>query len=196
MIHKVEPERSGGVMREVWLASNRRALLIAMLPAWLLLTSGLLLSVWLGMRSSGAVVTSLAVGVACLTFCWGIWLLVVLQHPRLGYQQGELLVYLTPTRPFRVPVDLVECFFLGQGPSHLSAGKDEPTAANVIVRLAESSHPWKEVQVQAHLGKWSDGYITIRGAWCEPIDATLVKNLNHRLAEVHRAAKRAAAGEK
>jgi hypothetical protein len=193
---KIESERSGGVMREVWLASNRRALLIAMLPAWLLLSSGLLLSLWLGIRSSGGIVAWLAAGVACLTFSWAVWLLVVLRHPRLAYQQGELLVFLTPSGPFRVPVELVECFFLGQGPSHLSPGKDEPTAANVIVRLAESSHPWKEIHVQAHLGKWSDGYITIRGAWCEPIDETLVKKMNHRLAEVHRAAKVEAAGEK
>ena len=193
-IQKKETERSGGVMREVWLASNRRALLIAMLPAWLLLSSGMSVSVWLAIRASGGVVTWLAAGVACLTFLWGVWLLVVLRHPRLAYQQGELLVFLTATGPFRVPVELVECFFLGQGPSHLAPGKDEPTAANVIVRLAESSHPWKEIHVQANLGKWSDGYITIRGAWCEPIDATLVKKMNHRLAEVHRAAKNEAAG--
>ena len=61
---KTESERSGGVMREVWLAANRRALLIAMLPAWLLLSSGLLLSLWLGIRSSGGVVAWLAAGVA------------------------------------------------------------------------------------------------------------------------------------
>ena len=189
-------ERSGSVMREVWLGSNRRALLIAMLPAWLLLSSGLLLSVWFGVRSSGGISTWMSAGIACLAFSCGTWLLIVLRHPRLAYQRGELLVFLTPGSPFRVPVELVECFFLGQGPSHLSHGKDEPTAANVIVRLAESSHSWKEVDVQAHLGKWSDGYITIRGAWCEPIDATLVKQLNHRLAEIHRAVRAEAAGDR
>lgn len=181
-------------MREVWLASNRRALLIAMLPALLLLGCVLLLSVWFGAQSSGGASFWLAGTIACLTLSGGLMLLVILRHPRLAYQRGELLVFLTPRGPSRVPVELVECFFLGQGPSHLSRRNEEPAAANIVVRLAESSHRWKEAAVQPQLGQWSDGYITIRGAWCEPIDASVVKRLNHRLVEVHRIAKAVAPG--
>ena len=168
--------------------------MIALLPALLLLGCVLLLSVWFGIRSTGSALFWLAGIVAGLTISGGLLLLVILRHPRLAYERGELLGYLAPRGPSRVPVELVECFFLGQGPSHLSHGHEESTAANVVVRLAESSHQWKEVDVQAQLGQWSDGYITIRGAWCEPIDASVVKRLNHRLVEVHRSAKATAAG--
>ena len=32
------------------------------------------------------------------------------------------------------------------------------------------------------LGRWCDGYATIRGCWCEPLSADLVRQLNRRLA--------------
>ena len=71
----------------------------------------------------------------------------------------------------------------------LNTGSDP--ANNVIVRLAESASDWKHRDVRPAIGHWCEGYITLRGSWCEPITPALMKRLNHRLAEVHRQRKAA-----
>jgi hypothetical protein len=122
-------------------------------------------------------------GVVCVAALW-----VATRIPRLAYDDGELLVYLRSLAPLRVPVEAVECFFLGQGPAH-PAAPDEPVAkaANVIARIAESAPQWHARPVRADLGQWCDGYITIRGMWCEPLSHERINQLNRRLAEAHRA---------
>jgi len=113
---------------------------------------------------------------------------------RLAYEAGYLLVNLGATGgPIRVPIDVVECFFLGQGPTLLPRpflthdAIDE--TSTIIVRLAESASEWKHLDVKAALGLWCDGYITIRGTWCEPITVDLVRRLNHHLVDAHREAR-------
>jgi hypothetical protein len=107
--------------------------------------------------------------------------------PRLAYNDGELLVYLRSLRPLRVPVDAVECFFLGQGPAQPAVPDDLVVkAANVIVRIGEGATAWHARKVRAELGQWQDGYITIRGMWCEPLSHERVNELNRRLAEAQR----------
>jgi hypothetical protein len=96
-------------------------------------------------------------------------------------------VYLEPARPTAIPIDIVECFFLGQGPGQLPKLRGRETETqNVIVRLAESATEWKHREVQPAIGLWCEGYITLRGSWCEPIDRNLMQRLNRRLAEVQR----------
>src|SRR5947199_9702412 len=41
------------------------------------------------------------------------------RSPRIAYDRGELLVFLEPARAARVPINIVEVMFLGQGPSEL-----------------------------------------------------------------------------
>jgi hypothetical protein len=86
-----------------------------------------------------------------------------------------------------LPIGVVECFFLAQGPSHLPQGQQTQTA-NIVIRLAESASQWRQVPVQRRLGHWEDGYITIRGAWTEPIDRALLERLNASLVAAQRAA--------
>jgi hypothetical protein len=95
-----------------------------------------------------------------------------------------------------VPIDIVEVFFLGQGPSELPKlhGR-EPETQNVIIRLAESATNWKHRDVKPAIGLWCEGYITIRGSWCEPITPEIMRKLNHRLAEIQRERKAATAAE-
>lgn len=182
-------------MREVWLRTNRRAILLGMLlPATIailgaaLASSALLLGAawwWLGL--------GLLFGVAGIimlaSLAW--WL----NLPRLAYETGELLVFLDRRQPIRVPIDIVEVFFLGQGPSFLPtlAGR-EPETANVIVRLSESASEWKHLEVNPRFAHWCEGYITLRGAWCEPIQPEGLRKLNARLAEIHRERKATAEG--
>ena len=179
-------------MPEVWLRTNRRALAVAMILV------GLVLALTLGSIPAGVFLGGLPPG-AQATFAISMLLLSAipalvlfqlaraLKQPRLAYSDGELLVYLEPQTPTRVPIDNVECFFLGQGPSELPKLKGrEPETQNVIVRLAESAAEWKHRDVRPAIGHWCEGYITLRGSWCEPITPALMKRLNHRLAEIHR----------
>ncbi len=174
-------------MAECWLRSNRRvAAFGAIVPAARVLVGVWLATGWAGTGASsaprwiGAVVTGIG-GVLLAT-----WLFVA-GSPRLAYEHGYLVVALRVHRVLRVPIELVECFFLGQGPSHLPgpAGARARTA-NVVVRLAERADQWKHRVVHPMLGRWCDGYITVRGAWCEPLSTQVIQRLNLRLAEVKR----------
>lgn len=183
-------------MREIWLHTNRRAILLGMLlpgaisigGAALTLTAWLLAAAWwwlaLGVGCAVAGLVMLA------SLAW--WLAV----PRLAYEAGELLVFIDRREPIRVPIDVVEVFFLGQGASFLPNLRGrEPETANVIVRLAESASEWKHVDVNPRFAQWCEGYITLRGAWCEPIQPEGLRRLNQRLAEVHRQRKAALQAE-
>ena len=55
---------------------------------------------------------------------------------------------------------------------------------NLVARLAQRQTQWAQVEVKPALGNWAEGYITIRGTWCEPLNPELVRRLNRRLKEV------------
>jgi hypothetical protein len=175
------------LMPEVWLKTNRRALALGMvLPGLLVLVGGAALA-WSIVSGKSWLVQLLLFTVTAVP----LWMLGELVYasfqPRIGYDAGELLVFLEPTRPTRVPIKIVEVMFLGQGPSELpKLNGREPETQNVIIRLAEAATDWKHRSVRPSIGHWCEGYITIRGAWCEPITADLMRRLNHRLAEVQR----------
>ena len=174
-------------MPEVWLRNNRRALVVGMfLPGLFLLAAltGLAYSLWSGQPWW---VAALAAAL-CLPPLWLIGSLAyTMTRPRVAYESGELLVFMDSTRPTRVPIDIVEVFFIGQGPSELPKLKGrEPETSNVIIRLAESAEDWKHRDVRSALGQWCEGYITLRGSWCEPLTRDVLQKLNHRLIEVQR----------
>jgi hypothetical protein len=174
-------------MPEVWLRTNRRAVLLGLiLPALLALGATFLMATailggwhWGWTAFSGLVILGALYLAGNL-----LWMAA---QPRLGYETNQLLVYFEPNNPVRVPLEIVECFFLGQGPSELPkiAGV-EPETSNVIVRLAERAKDWHHRDVKPAIGHWCEGYITLRGAWCEPISGEALRQLNHRLAEAHR----------
>ena len=114
----------------------------------------------------------------------------------MAYEPGKLLVYLGRPEPVRVPIEVIEVFFVGQGASNLPPLKGrEPETTNIIVRLAESAPEWKHRDVDPRFAHWCEGYITLRGAWCEPIGETALRRLNKRLVEVQRERKEQAAAE-
>jgi hypothetical protein len=103
----------------------------------------------------------------------------------LAVERGELLVFLRSDGPIRVPLSIVEGFLIGQGPSFLPGKRlEQLEASTVVIRLAERATEWAKVDVEPRLGYWCGHYITIRGAWCEPLSVDLVNRLNARLAEV------------
>lgn len=173
---------------EIWLRTNSRALLLGMVPPLLLGLIGLALAlgipgappIWL--RMGGGILASVAV-LAIGLLAWN------LRRPRLAYQDGHLLIWLRSGQPFRVPVDLVECFWLGQAPSLLPGKRHANTeAAALVIRIADRAAQWRQQLVKPQLGKWCEGYVTIRGTWCEPLGLDVVNRLNQRLSEVTRTA--------
>lgn len=173
--------------REVWLRPNRRIIGVGLFVLALALAG----TIPLIATSQHVAVTAVGYGLGALTLLLVCLAVRTIIRPRLAYDNGCLLVYLGSAHPHCVPIELVECFFMGQGPSLLPAptlaGESEsPESATIVVRLAESAEDWKNVEVKPTLGHWCDGYITIRGTWCEPINADRMKQLNHRLVETHR----------
>jgi hypothetical protein len=173
--------------REAWIRSNRRLLpWLLLLPlvtcvggaslvwggdgvGWQLVGGGLLFA---------GVLLTLAIGVAQL-------------EPRLAYHAGMLSVNLGPGRPTLVPIDRVECFFLGH--VDVSSARGQRTrSSTVVVRLAESAVDWKHRPVLPLLGRWCDGYIVLYGLWCEPLNGAFVEALNQRLVAVRRQARQTA----
>jgi hypothetical protein len=176
------------MMSECWVRANPRPILAAMLlPALAAAAAlcGVLLSStwWLRLLYSAVVVVALPVILSLLWF---------MLAPRLSRQGAWLLVRLRLGPALRVPADKVEMFFLGQGPSMAGPGADQqqedeqPQTANIVVRLAEADQDLHRRAVEQRLGNWCDGYITLRGAHCQPVTADLVLDLNRRLVQLHR----------
>jgi len=177
-------------MRQTWLRTNVRAFVLGAIPPAMVA----LLAVVVGLGSvealSAAWIRGLAWLVAVLAGIFALTMIRQATQPRLAYEAGHLLVYLQLGPPVRVPMEIVEAFFLGQGPSMLSGRQgEELTVANLVVRLAEKAEDWKHRDVKPALGHWCDGYITIRGTWCERLSVERVNQLNHQLAETSRSLK-------
>jgi hypothetical protein len=180
-------------MREVWLRPNRRALLWGLTAPLLLLAAGLTTILTAPAEGPWQLLRLAAWGLVGLA---GL-LVGVLAHfartPRLAFDDGRVLVYLHTREPFAVPVEVVECFFLGQAPGFV--GRRSSPARALVVRLAERARDWHSRDVKPALGQWIDGYITIRGTWCEPLDGAVVGQLNQRLAQIHRERRAQAEGK-
>jgi hypothetical protein len=173
--------------RECWLRTNTRATSLGFLVPGLLCVIGVLLIVLT--PTDGGFSPWQWTGIALLAVAAAMALAVVsmLRLPRLAYQDGKLLVFLRGRTPLAVPIEDVEVFFLGQTESLMpgKGGSSAKTSA-VVVRLAEKATDWHARDVSTALGRWQDGYITIRGTWCEPISPELLSQLNKRLVEAHR----------
>jgi hypothetical protein len=171
-------------MHETWLRPNRRAIWFGCVPPFFTGCLGLWLALgplsesgsgwrWLG-------ITLLAAGTAAAAL-----LLHQLRRPRVGYEAGHVLFYLRGNGPIAVPAQIVEAFFLGQGPAALPAGVGgRQETVNLVARLSQRETDWASREVKPALGAWCGGYVTIRGAWCEPLGADVIRRLNRRLKEV------------
>ena len=172
---------------ETWLRNNRRALVVALVAALLLVMAGasavaISPQFWFG-SALGFVGWILIVGPGV----FAATLIYQIRMPRLAYHDGHMLVYLHSAQPIRVPIEIVELFFAGQGSSHLPSADAVPSKSRtVVVRLAEAATEWHFRDVKPVWGEWRDAYIIIRGTWCEPLTPDVLKFLNKRLREVHR----------
>jgi hypothetical protein len=174
---------------EIWLRTNVRAVLFgAILPLALGLI-GLVLCLGLPGRVPTSWMRGLGVGLIVVGGFTIALLLLQLRQPRLAYCDGRLLLWLRSGPPIRVPIGAVECFWLGHGASLLPGKRNERAETQtIVIRIADKAVEWRQQEVKPQLGAWCDGYITIRGTWCEPLNLEVVNRLNQRLAEVTAAA--------
>jgi hypothetical protein len=129
------------------------------------------------------------VGLSIIVVAAGLLLLLGWQivRPRVGRKGNFLLLYLRPGAPIHVPLEFVEGFLLGQGPSFIRADQPDATVAStILLRLADRAVDYAQRDVHTALGSWCNHYVTIRGAWCEPLSLAVVNRLNARLAEVQK----------
>jgi hypothetical protein len=152
---------------------------------------GLVLAIGLPGREPPTWSRMLGAGLAAVSLAAILGLLAHLRKPRLAFGDEHLLVWLRSGPPIRVPIEVVECFWLVQAPSLLPLKRHAKTETSaVVIRLADRAVEWRHQEVKPQLGTWCDGYVTIRGTWCEPLTIELVNRLNQRLAEVTRATDR------
>jgi len=170
---------------EIWLRTNTRALWFGMVPPAMVGAIGALLVFGLpGLDPPRwlQIVGGVLVALAALVI---LSLALQMRKPRLAYRDGELWLWLRSGEPFRVPIEFVECFLLGQAPSLLPGKRHESTeTAALTIRIAERAADWHQQDVKPQLGKWCGGYISVRGTWCEPLSLALVNRLNQRLYDV------------
>ena len=167
---------------ETWLKPNRRVLLVGV--ALSLTLTGV--AIWL-CQSGGSTRFWVGLGLLPPALLLSARLIRRTLHCRLGYRSGMLWVNLGPGKPILVPIDAVECFFLGSREVPVSGRLGlQSRAVSVVVRIAEKAARYHDRPVTPALGIWKEGYITILGRWCEPISPALIAQLNKRLLAAQR----------
>ena len=170
-------------MTEVWLRPNRRVLILAMLPLAILHVisiviyrgDGQWMPNWLGIIGIG-ITAGLLLG-----------LIREVLKPRIAYQEGHVLFNLKSGSPIAVPLHVVEAFFQGESKAHLPGkNRHQAKSVNLIARLSQRETDWQRRDIKPALGQWKEGYITVHGTWCEPIDTDVIRRLNRRITELTR----------
>jgi hypothetical protein len=173
-------------MKQVWLRTNRRVwLLSAVLPAVVLVLGIVAIAdpwqIGWALRGAGIAMAMLG-GLSLLAMA------LLAAQPRVAFENGKVLFYVRMGRATAIPLDVVECFLLGHGPVLLPGEQYAKTeASTVVVRLAERAEEWSHGEFHPVLAAWCDGYITLRGTWCEPLNVDVVTRLNRLLHEASQA---------
>ncbi len=137
---------------ESWLRPNRRAVALGVLP-WIASCG---LGSWLMLQPSfGWLVRGLGLILAVISLASILSSVWAMRSPRVAYRDDELLLFLGALKPVRLPIEIVECFFLGQGPSGVRDKEtgDDLESRNIVVRLAERATEWHQGEVRRRIGK-------------------------------------------
>ncbi|HEY6565299.1 MAG TPA: hypothetical protein VIY86_12425 [Pirellulaceae bacterium] len=174
-----------GRYKSIWLRGNQR--LLGLGQGTLLLSAIVMMSLMvLGTRLWPWPAWT-ALGVVFLA-TWG----AIAYFNRRGVvtYNGQCL-QLTPGRwkPVEIPLEVVECFFRGQGETALPDGPHAAETSQIVIRIADRAREWHTGPLPGIVGRWCGGYITLSGLWCEPITGVLLEQLNHDLVVAQRAAR-------
>ena len=174
---------------ENWLHPNRRALGFACVPPLGIAAIGFCLALWpIDVRMSAW--NWLGIVIVVLALATIASLVRLTMRSPIAYRDGHVLFNLRSGPPIAVPVDIVEAFFVGQGPANLPGDlKGQERTINLIARLSQRATEWAARDVKPAFGTWADGYVTVRGTWCEPLNSDVVRRINRRLHEVKSEAK-------
>ena len=180
----------------VWLRGNvRPAVAIALMTA---AASGLAL---VGLAVAGGSGASLraALAAAAVLVLAALALVAVASRPRLERRGDAVRVRLAPLVAHDVPLDVVECVFLGSSPlgPDAAAVPDRPTrrVGTLVMRLAERAVEWRKRPTFPSWGTWEDGHIVFDGRWCEPLSLEAARRVSQLLLEAKREAALATRGD-
>lgn len=174
---------------EVWLRPNRRPALMIMIVSAVVVAVALSIVVlaapWQTTGGLSVAVASASLAVAAAVVFVLAWRRAA--RPRVSRRESRLILDLGPADPTEVPLEVVEAFFLGQGPVDLPGRWGEQLeAVNLVARVSQRATEWHRRDVDPRVGAWCDGYITIRGTHCEPLDVETAHRLNRLLASAKR----------
>ena len=117
-------------------------------------------------------------------------------RPRLVHRVDSksanvLEVRLAPGAAHAVPLDAIECFFMGSQrlEPEGAVAYDQPThrVGTLVMRVAERAKEWQARPTFAPWGTWQDGAIVFDGRWCEPLSVELARRLSGKLVDAKRA---------
>lgn len=191
---------------DVWLRGNVRPVLVA--AAATIVSGSLIITALVFAGAPAWVITGVAVLVAAGAGST-VALAIESARPRLARHGDHVLIRLAPWQQEEVPLEVLECFFLGSSPvgkhpassscggaAGESGGADaagdecQPTRrrGTLAIRLAERSREYARRSVSLPWGGWVSGTIVVDGLWCEPLTPALVRDLTGRLVAAKREA--------
>ena len=150
-----------------WLKANLRlAGLLAVVASFFFLSSLAVcgIAVW---NSGGVSVVAFlcSAGLGILACLIG-YVAFTAKQERIFVKDSEVMVRIGPASIEKIPLDAVECFFLGSQPlgrsGDLASGRRGPWAC------------------------WEDGYLVVDGRWSEPLVVETLRRINGRLAVAKR----------
>lgn len=159
----------------VWLAANQRPAQVAALFSAVFFACGGLLALVRSPITWGISLGLLAAAIVAV----GVTLRLRLSPP-ICYDRTHVVLRFPDCRPFAIPLEAVECFFIGVARFQPAAARPRESIA-VVIRLADRAREWKQRDLPPEYGKWRDGYVMLDGTWCEPIAAAKVEQLNRWL---------------
>lgn len=173
---------------EVWLRGNLRPVLVASAAATVV---AVCLMAAVVLAAVPPFERWLAAGLCAIAAILVGGLAFAAAQPRLVHEGHLLKVRLAPGAVHTVPLDAVECFFMGSSllESDAPARADQAThrVGTLVMRVAERAGEWQSRPTFAPWGTWDDGAIVFDGRWCEPLSVELARRLSGKLVEAKRA---------
>ena len=177
--------------KQNWLTSNLRlAGLLAGLAVFLVAVSLVLCGI--ALRFAGGISLMVLLCAAVLGTLGGtVGAVAFMAKKERVFLDGAFVMVRTgPASLEKIPLDAVECFFLGSQPLDRAG---EPVGAEdadfrvgtLVVRIAERFGDIASARRGPWAG-WEDGYLVVDGRWSEPLVVETLRRINGRLAVAKR----------